>query len=165
MTFRGRLLATSMLTLAVASGRWSRSATPSCGLAPTRSSASLLRARAEAQIAALDVSRGRVAVRRSANEGVLDREAWVFDGTRLIERPPASGRGRPGRGAARAGRRPGGASRPATASGCGPSPSAGRRRRIGAVVLGISDDSVERLEGSVLLGSLVLAALLLLAGC
>jgi signal transduction histidine kinase len=164
VTFRGRLLATSMLTLAVGLG-----ALVAVGNAVLRARAdvelgSLLRARAEAQIAALDVSRGRVAVRRSANEGVLDREAWVFDGNRLIEQP-AGVPARVERAAVRLGRAGGPA---VVKAGHGErlraEPVRMGDRRIGAVVLGISDESVERLEGSILLGSLVLAALLLLAG-
>jgi signal transduction histidine kinase len=164
MTFRGRLLATSMLTLAVGLG-----ALVAAGNVVLRARAdaelgSLLRARAEAQIAALDVSSGRVVVRESANDRVLDRAAWVFDGARLIERP----RGVPAdveRAAVRMGRAGSLASREV---GHGErlraEPVRVGDRRIGAVVVGISDESVERLEGSILLGSLVLAALLLLAG-
>ncbi len=164
MTFRGRLLATSMLTLAVGLG-----ALVAVGNAVLRARAdvelgSLLRARAEAQIAALDVSRGRVVVRASANDRVLDREAWVFDGARLIERP----RGVPAdveRVAVRMGRAGSLATREAGHDErLRAAPVRVGGRQIGAVVVGISDESVERLEGSILLGSLVLATLLLLAG-
>ena len=164
MTFRGRLLATSMLTLAVGLGALVAAGNAVLRARADAELASLLRARAEGQIAALGVSSGRIVLRESANDGVLDRQAWVFDGTRLIERP----RGVPAaveRVAIRLARRAGpGSANAGHDERLRAEPVRARGRRIGTVVVGISDESVERLESSILLGSLVLAALLLLAG-
>jgi signal transduction histidine kinase len=164
MTFRGRLLATSMLTLAVGLGALVAAGNAVLRARADAEFASLLRARAEAQIAALDVSSGRIVLRDPVNDRVLDREAWVFDGARLIERP----RGVPAaveRAAIRLAQRAGaGSVDTGRDERLRAEPVRAQGRRIGTVVVGISDESVERLESSILLGSVVLAALLLLAG-
>lgn len=51
----------------------------------------VLRARAEAQLATIRRVRGRVVVRESAQDEVLDRGAWVFAGGRAIARPSLRG--------------------------------------------------------------------------
>jgi signal transduction histidine kinase len=164
MTFRGRLLATSILALAVGLGALLVAGNAVLRARADAELASLAHARAETQIAALDVRGGHVALRESANDRVLDREAWVFDGDRVIERPPGVGAAVE-RTAIRLGRAGG----PASASArrderLQAEPILAGGRRIGAVVVGISTAPVERLEGSVLVGSLALAAILLLAG-
>ena len=88
MTFRGRLLATSMLTLAVGLGALVAAGNVVLRARADAELASLLRARAEGQIAALGVSSGRIALRESADDGVLDRQAWVFEVTRILLLPP-----------------------------------------------------------------------------
>jgi len=164
MTFRGRLLALSMLTLAVGLGALLVAGNVFLRARADSELASLLHARAETQIAALDLSSGRVAVRDGANDRVLDRQSWVFDGRRLLE-SPAGVDPRIERVAVALGRS--GRTRAAVA-GHGlrllAEPVGLDGRRVGEVVVGISDESVERLEGSVLVGSLGLAAVLLLAG-
>jgi signal transduction histidine kinase len=126
--------------------------------------ARLLRTRAEAQVAALQVSRNGVRVRGAANDDALDAQAWIFSGSQVIERPvgapPAVDRV-----AVRLGLR----LRPGVISGPGsvrllasvlttPDP----RRVVGAVVVGVSTAPFEQLERKVLWGSLLIAALVLL---
>jgi len=165
MTFRVRLLLTSMLALAVGLG-----AMVVIGNAVLRARAdaeqtSLLRSRAQTQIAALAVRDGHVATRRTPVDRILEREAWVFDGRRLIERPadvdPAVDRAATALGRT-AGRVVVRDTREDVALRAQPVRSRGRQ--VGAVVVGLSVTPIERLEGSVLLGSIVIAALLVLAG-
>jgi signal transduction histidine kinase len=53
--------------------------------------ASVLHARAEAVLATLDTSRGRVDIGEPPNDESLDRDAWVFDASgHALERAPAS---------------------------------------------------------------------------
>jgi hypothetical protein len=46
----------------------------------------LLRGHADAQLAALTVTREGIRVREAPNDEALDRRAWVLDGNRVIER-------------------------------------------------------------------------------
>ena len=127
--------------------------------------ASVLRARAEAQLAALTVSRGGVRVRESVNDDVLDRSSWVVDGAGIVERPVAASPALDGAAVA-LGRLRGTTER----DGPGdvrlrsvPILAPGSHRPIGAVVTGYSMVALERVQHEVLLGSLVFAALVLLA--
>ena len=165
MTFRARLLLTSMLALAVGLG-----AMVVIGNAVLRNRADaeqvrLLRSRAQTQIAALAIHHGRVSVRRTPVDRILEREAWVFAGRRLVARP-ANADPAVERAATALGRTAGHAvvrdAHEDIALRAQPVRSGGRQ--IGVVVVGLSVASVERLESSVLLGSIVVAALLLLAG-
>jgi signal transduction histidine kinase len=127
---------------------------------------SVLRARADAQVAALRVTARRIEVRDTPTDGVLDRSAWVVDRTRVIERPSgvAPALERTAVALARARR---------SAEIDGPddvrlraAPVRGGHggAAIGAVVIGYSMAPLERVQHEVLLGSLVLAALILLTG-
>ena len=134
MTLRTRLLAASLTTLAI-------------GLAALLVTGNVLLG---------------LRVRESPNEAVLDRRSWVLDGGRVIERPtgvaPALDRaavalGRRGR----------------TMEADGPGDIRLRAARVpgrpgAAVVVGLSVAPLESLQHQVLLGSLALAALVLLAG-
>jgi signal transduction histidine kinase len=164
MTFRGRLMAASMLTLAVALG-----ALLLIGNVLLRSRADaeqngLLRARAEAEIATLDLRGGHVVDRKPSNEEVVDREAWLFDRDRLIEGPaePHPALDRTALALGMAGRTAVVDGRDDTRLRAQPVLSDGRR--VGAIVVGISTEPVERLEQYVLGGSIVIAALLMLGG-
>jgi signal transduction histidine kinase len=165
MTFRVRLLLTSMLALAVGLGAMVVIANAVLRARADAEQTGLLRSRAQTQIAALSIRDGHVATRRTPVDRILEREAWVFDGTRLIERPsdadPAVDRVARalGRSAGRVVVRD---TREDIALRAQPVRSHGRQ--VGAVVVGLSVTPIERLEGSVLLGSIVIAALLLLAG-
>jgi signal transduction histidine kinase len=112
-----------------------------------------LHAQADGQVAALSVAGGRVRVRAAPNDARLDRRAWVLDGGRVIERPDdvapaveaeAVALGRAGR-----------VAQPVRAA---------DGRAVGAVVVADSTEAVERLQAAVLIGSVVIAALILLAG-
>ena len=134
-----------------------------------RSEASaLLQARAEAQMAALNVTGGSVAPasREPANDEALDRLSWVLDGRRVVERPAdasaaldaaAVALGRAGRVAERDA--PGDIRLRAQ-----PVVADGSRAAPGTVVVGLSMAPLERLQGEVLLGSMVVFVLVLLAG-
>jgi signal transduction histidine kinase len=126
----------------------------------------LLRARADAQLAALSVRPGAVSVRETANDEVLDRQSWVLDGARVVERPsgvsPALDRtavvlGRRGVVGERLG--PGNVrlhARPVYAQ--------GSRMPSGAVVVSLPMAPLKRLQEEILLASLVVAVLMLFAG-
>lgn len=166
MTFRQRLLLTSMTTLAVGLGALLVLGNVLLAVRVRDERSSLLRERAQAQIAALDVTAAGVRVRETANDAVLDRQSWVLDGRRVVERPlgaPAAldakavALGRAGRTAERDGpdevrlrAEPVRASRGGAA--------------VGAVVVALSAEPLELLQQQVLVGSLVIAGLVLLAG-
>ena len=161
MTFRTRLLLASLSTLAIGMGALLVLGNTLLDRQVTRQTRSLLRERSAAQLAALRVEAGRIDVGEPANDDVLDRQAWILEGRRVLERPadasPAVDRlavalGRRGRIAYR------------TAPHdlelrAEPVPGAD-----GAVVVAISTESVERLRQLVLIGSLIIAALILGAG-
>jgi signal transduction histidine kinase len=163
MTFRARLLTVSVLTLALGLGALLVVANVVLRDRADAEKASVLRARAEMQIAALEVRGGILRDRGTVNDRVLDPEAWIFQGDRLLERPPAVNPeihgvamelGRAGRAAERvAGDDVALRAQPVVADG----------RPVGAVVVGMSVEPVERLENAVLVGSVVLAAVLLVA--
>ncbi len=126
----------------------------------------LLRERAQAQIAALKVTSGGVKVRETANDSVLDRQSWVLSGDRVVERPANVSRALD-REAVALGR----AGRPSEHDGPGevrlraePVHAPGENAPVGSVVVALSAEPLERLQEQVLLGSLVIAGLVLLAG-
>ncbi len=80
VSFRSRLLLDSLATLAVGLGALLVAGNVLLRQRVHAEASSLLRARAEAQIAALRVTRRACASARRANDGVLDRHAWVLDG-------------------------------------------------------------------------------------
>jgi signal transduction histidine kinase len=127
---------------------------------------SVLRANADSQVSALHVTADSVRIRQTANDARLDSRGWVLEGSRVIERPPdappavdslAVSLGRAGR----------------ETEVDGPDDTRlrvqtiqapGSDRAIGSVVVMTSTESLEQLQKAVLLGSLVVAALVLLAG-
>jgi signal transduction histidine kinase len=166
MSFRARLLLTSLATLAVGLGALLVAGNVLLAQRIGVQTSSVLRANADAQVAALSFASGRVVVRTTANDATLDRRSWVLDGPRVVERPagapPALDRA-----AVALGRR----MRAAEIDGPGdtrlraePVLAPGSRRPAAAVVVALSTESLERLQQGVLLGSLVVAALVLLAG-
>jgi signal transduction histidine kinase len=166
MSFRARLLLTSLAALAIGLGSLVVAGNVLLQRGVRGEASALLKARADAQLAALSVTPGRVAVRDTANDEVLDRQSWVLDGRRVVERPegvsPALDRvavalGRKGAVAEREG--PGEVrlrARPVSAIGA--------RRPSGAIVVSLPLAPLERLQHEILLGSLVVAGLMLLAG-
>ncbi len=55
-----------------------------------RDASSVLRTRASAVLTTLQVKDGRVGVRETLNDALLDRDTWVFDASGTVERPQAS---------------------------------------------------------------------------
>jgi signal transduction histidine kinase len=165
VSFRTRLLVVSLTTLAVGLGALVVVGNVVFGARVHAETSNLLKARADAQLAALRVSGGGVTVNESPNDPVLDRQAWVFAGDRAIERPvgvaPALERAavalaRSGQ----TGERDDGPddmrllARPIRDGG----------KQVGTVVVALSVAPLESLQSEVLIGSLVVAALVLFAG-
>jgi two-component system OmpR family sensor kinase len=121
--------------------------------------------RADAQVATLDATSGTLRVREAPNDAALDEHGWIFDARgRALERSPAdrrltaavealsrvrepTERGAPGNLRLLA--------RPVLGSG---------GARVGTVVVGVSLEPYRRSEQIALVGTLVLAAFVLLAG-
>ena len=165
MTFRARLIRTAMVTLAVGLGALLVAGNLLLERRVAAETSSLLRGKAEAEIAAVSFTARGVTVRETANDRQLDRSSWVLEGDRVVERPPSVS-ARLDRRAVTLGR----AGRRAEVDGPGSTrllalpltDPAGTR--VGAVVVAVSVAALERLEREVLIGSLVFAAFVLLAG-
>jgi signal transduction histidine kinase len=166
VSFRTRLLVVSLTTLAVGLGALLVMGNVLVAQRTRTEARSILRGKADAQIAALDVSTAGVRVRTTANDDALDRRSWVLDGAKVIERP-ADAPAALDRAAVALGR----AGREAEVSRPGdwrllaqPVVVPGTNRRVGAVVVAYSTESLEELRYEVLIGSVVVAALALFAG-
>lgn len=165
MTFRARLTLTAMVTLAIGLGSLLVIGNVLLARRVSAEASSLLRARAEAEIAALAVGEGGVRVRETPNDTVLDRRSWVFSGGRLLERPSTVS-GELDRAAVSLGRVTAAVERD------GPNEERLYARPVrgpagtpaGVVVVAVSVRSFERLQRQVLIGSVIFAALVLLAG-
>ncbi|MEA2179039.1 MAG: hypothetical protein QOG77_2336 [Solirubrobacteraceae bacterium] len=125
----------------------------------------VLRARADAQLATLDVKDGRVVVAEGPHDDALDREAWVFAGGREIARPPAP------RAVERAVSELADARAGVTRDLPGevrlraqPAYAADGRRQIATVVVATSLTPYEQSERVARLGTVVLGAFIVLAG-
>jgi signal transduction histidine kinase len=166
MTFRLRLLLTSLVTLAVGLGALLVAGNVVLERRVDSEATNLLHSRAQAQIAALTVTPTRVRVRETPNDTLLDRQSWVLDGDRVVERPAGISRelDRAAIALGRARRRVerGGPNR--TRLLAVPVSARGAARPSGAVVVALSVRPLERLEQEVLVGSIVVAVLILLAG-
>src|SRR3954451_14723885 len=166
MSFRLRLLATSLLTLVVGLGALLVAGNVILERRVDSETTSLLHARAQAQVAALTVKPTGIIVRDTPNDTLLDRQSWVLDGQRVIERPtgaqPAVDKAAVVLG--RAGRRTEENGPHDTRVFALPLRAHGSSRPKGAVVVALSVRPLERLEQEVFVGSLVIAALVLLAG-
>ena len=165
MTVRARLLLTSLAILAAGLAVLLLAGNLLLARRVGDEASGLLRARAEAQLATLDIRGSTITVREAPNDQQLDKRAWVVQGSRVIERPVAAPPALD-RAAIRLGR----AGRPAEREGiedvrlrAAPVQVPGRGR-IGAVVVALDVGPLERLQQEVLVGSLVFAALVLLAG-
>jgi len=166
MSFSARLLLTSLVTLAVGLGALVVAGNVLLDRRVHTEVSNLLRANAEAQLATLTVTRSGVAVRASPNDEVLDRHAWVLDGARVVERADNVSRELDAAAIALGRARDLG-------DHDGPSDirfrvvpivEPGRAAPAGAVVVALSTAPLESLQKQVLGGSLVIAALVLLAG-
>jgi signal transduction histidine kinase len=166
MSFRLRLLLTSLATLVVGLGAVLVAGNVLLERRVDSETTALLRARAEAQVAALTVTRTHVRVRETPNDTLLDRQSWVLDGDRVVERPAGVAPDLD-RAAVTLGRTMRSADRPGpqrTRLHAVPVSAPGATAPTGAVVVAVSVRPLERLEGEVLIGSIVVAALILLAG-
>ncbi|WCB93513.1 hypothetical protein DSM104299_02226 [Baekduia alba] len=165
MSFRNRLLMTSLVTLAIGLGALLVIGNVLLDARVHSEASNDLRTRAEAQLATLAIDGGRVAVRDGPNEAILDRRAWVLQGERVVERP-ADASGKLDRAAIALGRTRsfGEHDGPGDVALRAEPVRAADGRVVGAVVVGTSTESLEDLQQQVLLGSLVVAALVLLAG-
>lgn len=125
----------------------------------------VLRARADAQLATVDLEGGRVVVSEGAQDEALDREAWVFARGKAIARPTAPSE------VNRAASRLAGARAGMTKDIGGdvrllaePAYAADGRSRIATVVVGVSLRPYEKSERIARLGTIVLGAFVVLAG-
>jgi signal transduction histidine kinase len=166
MSVRRRLLLTSMATLVVGLGALLVLGNVLLAERARAETSNLLRANADSQVSALHVTPTGIHLRKTANDASLDARGWVLDGRRVIERPREASPALDGL-AVRLGR----AGRPIEIGGPGdtrlrvqPVRAPGSHRVVGAVVVVSSTESLEQLRKAVLLGSLVVAALVLLAG-
>lgn len=166
MSFRLRLLLVSLSTLAIGLGAALVAANVLLRQRVHAETSSVLRAHADAQVAALSVVRGRVVVRESPNDATLDRRSWVLEGDRVVEHP-AGASARLEQAAVALGRRR------AVLEVDGPDDTrlraepvfaAGSRTPAGSVVVAASTESFEHLEQGVFVGSIAIAALVLIAG-
>jgi signal transduction histidine kinase len=166
VSVRARLLALSLLTLTVGLGALLVVGNILLRSGVRTEAGSVLRARVEAQLAALSVTPRGIRVRETANDRVLDRQAWVLDGERVVEGP--GGVAPPlDRAAVALGRLRRAAERQAPGDvrlRAQPVFRPGSPRPVGAVVVGYSLVPLDRVQQDVLIGSLVFAALVLLAG-
>jgi signal transduction histidine kinase len=166
VSLRTRLLVVSLLTLALGLGALLIAGNVLLRSGVRAQAASVLRARADAQLAAVVVAQDGLRVRESSNDEVLDRSSWVLRGDRVVERP-AGVSARLDRAAEALGRGRRIAERDAPGDmrlRAAPLLAPASRRAVGAVVVGYAMAPLERVQHEVLLGSLVLAALVLLAG-
>jgi signal transduction histidine kinase len=166
MSLRTRLLGVSLLTLAIGVGALLVVGNVLLRAGVRDQAQSVLRARAEAQLAALDITPTSVGVRNAPNDQSLDERSWVLDGDRVVERPRGVSPNLD-RAAIALGRQ----RRAASLDGPGdirlhtvPVPAPGSQRAIGSVVVGYSMVQLEDVQHEVFLGSLVFFALVMLAG-
>jgi two-component system, OmpR family, sensor kinase len=156
----GRLLATALLSVALALAVLVAAFNLLLGRQLDANAADQARARATAELAAVDTNGGAVTVGEAADAGVGDSPIWVFAGDRPVEQP-------------RLAPRVNDAARALAASGRSATevPGADVRlealpivqngRRIGTVIAGVSLKPYENAKRTALVASLVLSALLL----
>jgi signal transduction histidine kinase len=164
MRIRTRLLIVSLATLAVGLGLLLVVGNLLFAATIGGQTQRLLVTRADAQIAALTVRPAGVSVRPTHNDGTLDDLAWIFNRQRVLERPtqvPAV----VDRLAVSLGSQPG-TSRMATVDEYRvksvPLFAGTPAHQVGAVVVEINVAAFDSLKHKVLLGSLAMAAILLL---
>jgi signal transduction histidine kinase len=166
MSFRTRLLLTSLVTLAVGLGALVVAGNVLLDRRVQSESTNLLSAHVQAQLATLTVTSAGVTIREAPNDEILDRQAWVLDGDKVLERA-ANVSPRLAREAIALGR--------ARAFGdhegpddilfrVAPVTAPGATQPRGAVVVALSTAALENLQKEVLVGSLIVAALVMLAG-
>jgi signal transduction histidine kinase len=165
VTVRTRLLVVSLVSLAIGLGALVVVGNVLLREGVQAQAHSVLRERAQGDVATLDVTPRAVIVRETPNDAVLDRSSWVLSGDRVVERPRgaspeldrvAVALGRERRVVEKEG--PGDVRLRAV-----PVRAPGAARPSGAVVVGYSVEQLEDIQHLVLVGSFVLAALILVA--
>ncbi|WP_405792253.1 ATP-binding protein [Streptomyces sp. NBC_01506] len=164
-TLRGRL---ALMALAV-SALWIAVLTTVFNLALDQrlhaQAQDVLRTRAQAVAATVDIGPdGRLVVREPAQDQALDSGVWIYQGTRVVEKPP----GTPTALDARANQLAGRADVFADSAGSAPSRlyayavrDPGGGEQVGTVVTAVSLDPYRSTANTALVGSVVLAVLLL----
>ncbi len=167
MSFRTRLMLASLLTLAIGLTALVVIGNIVLGNRIDQQAADVLRERVQAEVASLSITPDRIVVRETPNDAALDRSSWVFEGSRILERPPSvdpvldrsvmtlgrdalTVREVDGPGDVRLREQPlrvGGAQPP-----------------VGAVVVAYDASDLERVEQEVLIGSIIVSLLVLAAG-
>ena len=162
LTLRGRVTLAALGVLAVALAGLSFGFNALLAHRLDGDASSLLRERAAAQVATLDLSHGDVRVEEKTNDAALDHASWVYAGPRVVERPPGAASALEGAVAdmARAGRR---AERSAGTTRLLSVPIGASGRRLGSVVVGVSLVPYEHTRHIALVASIVLSLVLLAA--
>jgi hypothetical protein len=168
MSFSARLLLTSLVTLAVGLGALVVAGNVLLDRRVAAEVSNELRVNAQAQLATLAITSSGVTVREAPNDEALDHHGWVIEGDRVIERATNVS---PALDATAIAHGPKRAFGDHDADGDGdirlrvvPITAPGRAQPVGAVVVALSTAPLENLQKEVLVGSLVIAALVLLAG-
>lgn len=165
LALRGRVVLASVLVLAVGVGAIGVGLNVLLTHRLSADADAVLRARADAQRATIDVERGRVVVREGTQDEALDREAWVFAAGRVLARPPTSTALQQEAASLSSVR----ATTTRNVPGevrllAEPAYAADGRTRIATIVVGVSLAPYERTERFARLGTIALAVFVLLAG-
>lgn len=167
MSFRTRLLLASLLTLAIGLAALVVIGNLVLENRIDQQATGVLRERVQAEVAALSITADSVVVRETPNDAELDRSSWVFEGSRVIERPPSVDPALDRRAVAL------GSTASAMREADGPANvllrvqplrAPGSSKPSGAVVVAYDVSELERVEQEVLIGSIVVSLLVLAAG-
>lgn len=159
---RGRLLGAVVLAVAAALGLTLVGFNLILGARLDSDATDLLRSRVTSTIDSLHTVDGRLQAQEAPDAAAIDRPIWIFSALRLLEAPQAGAR------LDRAARQlAGGPAQRMDVSGASTrllsTPVVSGGRRVGTVVAGLSLNPYEQTKRIALIGSLVLAAVVLLA--
>jgi signal transduction histidine kinase len=157
---RTRLLAIVLVALAVGLAAATYGFNVLLARTTSRDADALLRSRATSQLTLIDVSGGHLRVAEASDDVLGDSPLWVFEGKRLLERPRVA---TPADAAARslAGGPPRLVDVPVSDTRLYAAPIVIENRRVGTLVTGLSLAPYEQTRRTALIGSLVLAGVLL----
>jgi signal transduction histidine kinase len=157
---RVRLLLAVLLVVAAALTVFTAAFNVVLGRTLDRHADDLLRERAAAELAILEPTGGRLVLRETPDDAAVGRPVWVFSHGRELESPPGANVDATARSLARGGTRF--VTIPKTDTRLYAVPVVANGRRLGAVVVGLSIAPYEETKRTALIGSIVLAGLLLL---
>jgi signal transduction histidine kinase len=157
---RLRLLLAVLLVVAAALTVFTAAFNVVLGRTLDRNADDLLRERAAAELAVLHPTGGRLVLRETPDDAAVGRPVWVVSRGRELESPPGGEVDATARSLARGGTRL--VTIPRTDTRLYAVPVVTGGRRLGAVVVGISVAPYEETKRTALVGSIVLAGLLLL---